>query len=339
MMDNVRKNRAIHRVAVIVTPGAPLFELAVPCEVFGAPRPDLIDPPYEVLLCATRTGVTVASGFLATETGSLDDAVDADTVIVPATADVNEPPDEALVKTLRSAYERGARVVGLCSGAFALAEAGLLDHKRATTHWMYAERLARQYPAVRVDPAVLYTADANVYTSAGTAAAIDLCLELVRRDRGASVVNELARRLVVPPHRTADQAQFVSVPVPAVPETGLGPVLEWARGHLHERVTLAQLATRAHVSPRTLIRRFEGEYGLTPSRWLHAERLRRAQQLLEASELSVEQVAEQSGFGTPASLRQAFARNLHTSPSAYRDTFRLGPGRPSGYRAQPTATG
>lgn len=323
IIDAVRKNHAIHRIAVILTPGAPLFELAVPCEVFGAPRPDLIDPPYDVMLCATEPGATVASGFLATEAGPLEDAISADTVIVPACADVNEPPSESLVDALRLAHGRGARIVGLCSGAFALAQAGLLDGKRATTHWMYAERLARQYPAVHVDPAVLYTADENVFTSAGTAAAIDLCLELVRQDHGAVVVNELARRLVVPPHRTADQAQYVSVPVPAAPETGLGPTLDWARGRLHERVTLAELAAQAHVSRRTLIRRFEREYGLTPSRWLHGERLRRAQQLLESTELSIDHIAEQSGFGTPTSLRQAFASQLHTSPSAYRETFRL----------------
>ncbi|RKS08437.1 AraC family transcriptional regulator with amidase-like domain [Nocardiopsis sp. Huas11] len=321
----MRKKHATHRVAVVLTPGAPLFELAVPCEVFGAPRPGLIDPPYEVVLCATRRGASVASGFLATEAGSLHDAIGADTVIVPACADVDEPPDHGLVDMLRSAHGRGARIVGLCSGAFALAAAGLLDGKRATTHWMYAERVARWHPAVSVDPAVLYTAEANVFTSAGTAAAIDLCLELVRRDRGAAVVNELARRLVVPPHRAADQAQFVSAPVPVEPDTGLGPVLEWARGRLHERITLAELAAHAHVSPRTLNRRFEREYGLTPSRWLHTERLRRAQQLLEATELSIEQVARQSGFGTPTSLRQAFARGLHTSPKAYRNTFRLTP--------------
>lgn len=323
MIDTVRKKHATHRVSVVMTRGAPLFELAVPCEVFGAPRPDLIDPPYDVVLCATESGVTVAAGFRATGVGSVEDAVEADTVIVPACADVDEPPDERLVDALRAAHKRGARIVGLCSGAFALAEAGLLDGKRATTHWMYADKLARRYPAVDVDPAVLYAAEDNVFTSAGTAAAIDLCLELVRQDRGAVVANELARRLVVAPHRTADQAQFVSAPVRDDPDTSLGPVVEWARAHLHERVTLTQLAARANVSPRTLIRRFQREYELTPSRWLHTERVRRAQELLEATELPIDQVAEQSGFGTPTSLRQAFARNLRTSPTAYRDTFRL----------------
>lgn len=322
----MRKNHANHRVAVVLTPGAPLFEVAVPCEVFGAARPGLVDPPYELVLCATEPGLTVASGFLATGAGTLQDAADADTLIVPACADVDARPDPALVESLRAAHDRGARVVGLCSGAFALAEAGLLDGARATTHWMYADRLARRYPAVRVDPTVLYTAEGDVFTSAGTAAAIDLCLELVRRDRGAAVVNELARRLVVPPHRAADQAQFVSARVPVDPGAGLGPVLEWARGHLHERITLDRLATRAHVSARTLIRRFDREYGITPSRWLRTERLRRSQHLLEATTLSVDEVARESGFGTPASLRQAFARELRTSPTAYRETFRLGPG-------------
>jgi AraC family transcriptional activator FtrA len=192
---------------------------------------------------------------------------------------------------------------------------------------MYAEALAERYPLVTVDPAVLYTADGTVFTSAGTAAGIDLCLELVRQDHGAVVANEVARRLVVPPHRAADQAQFIPLPVPAQPGTGLGPVLEWAQGRLHERITLAGLAEEAHVSPRTLIRWFEREYGITPSRWLQAERLRRAQQLLESTELPIDQIANQSGFGTATGMRQVFARFLHTSPAAYRDTFRHLPAR------------
>ena len=321
-MDTMRKKNDSHRVAVALTPGAPLFGLAVPCEIFGAPRPDLIDPPYRLTLCATEPGAPVASGFLATGAGTMAELAAADTVIVPACADVHQPPPEVLVAALRDADARGARIVGLCSGTFALAAAGLLDGGRATTHWMYAEELARRHPSVRVDPAVLYTAQGRVFTSAGTAAAIDLCLELVRRDLGSVVVNELARRLVVPPHRAADQAQFVPIPVPKEPTTGLGPVVEWARGRLHERITLARLAEHAHVSPRTLIRRFEREYGLTPGRWLQAERLRRAQHLLESTGLTIDRVAGDSGFGTAAGMRQAFAQHLHTSPHAYREAFR-----------------
>ncbi len=326
MIAMMRKNRDKHRVAVVVLPGAPLFELAVPCEVFGTPRPDLIDPPYELVLCASGPEVSVGAGFHVPQTATLDDLVEADTVVVPACADVTQTPPADVVEALRRAHRRGARVVGLCSGAFALAEAGLLDGQRATTHWMYADLLARRYPQVTVDPAVLYTAAGTVFTSAGTAAAIDLCLELVRRDRGAAVVNELARRLVVPPHRTADQAQFVPVPVPqesAHSTAGLGPLVEWARAHLHEHLTLARLAEHARVSPRTLMRRFEREYALTPSRWLQIERLRRAQHLLESTGLSIDQVADRSGFGTATSLRQAFTRHLHTSPHAYREVFHL----------------
>ncbi|MCE0537969.1 helix-turn-helix domain-containing protein [Kineosporia rhizophila] len=319
----MRKKRDNHRVAVAVMAGAPLFELAVPCEVFGLPRPDLIDPPYEFLLCASGPDVAVGFGFHVPRTSGLEDLIQADTVIVPACADVTQTPPADLVAALRLAHERGARIVGLCSGAFALAEAGLLDDGKSTTHWMYAGELARRYPKVDVDPAVLYTAEGTVFTSAGTAAAIDLCLELVRRDRGAAVVNELARRLVVPPHRSADQAQFVPVPVPENPGTGLGPVVEWARAHLDQQITLADLAAQASVSPRTLIRRFEREYALTPHRWLQIERLRRAQHLLESTTLSIDQVAGRSGFGTATSLRQAFARHLHTSPHAYREVFRL----------------
>lgn len=318
----MRKNHANHRVAVAVTPGAPVFEVAVPCEVFGAARPDLIDPPYSLRLCATEPGATIASGFVVPEAGTMAELAEADTIIVPACADVNQAPPASLVAALRRAHLGGARIVGLCSGAFALAEAGLLDGRRATTHWMYAEALATRYPSVKVDPAVLYTADGTVFTSAGTGAAIDLCLELVRRDHGSAVVNELARRLVVPPHRAADQAQFVSIPVPIEPGTGLGPVVEWARGHLNDRITLGDLAGHANVSPRTLLRRFEREYGLSPSKWLQSERIRRAQQLLETTELAIDHVADESGFGTAASMRQAFASHLHTSPYAYRETFR-----------------
>ncbi|MFC9420034.1 DJ-1/PfpI family protein, partial [Bacillus mobilis] len=203
-------------------PDAPLFEVAVPCEIFGAKRPDLISPAYEVSLCATAENTTVASGFAAAGAGTLQDLTKAGTIIVPAFADVDTPPSSELVAALQEGNARGARIVGLCSGAFALAEAGLLNGRRATTHWMYAEKLARRYPLVDVDAAVLYTAEGNIFTSAGTAAAIDLCLELVRRDLGASVVNELARRLVVPPHRSADQAQFVPVPVPEPTGSRLG---------------------------------------------------------------------------------------------------------------------
>ena len=310
-------------MALVLTPAAPLFEVAVPWEVFGVPRPGLIDPPYQVTICVTEPGAAAAAGFIPTAATGLDGLELAETVIVPACADVDEPPPPGLVQALRSAYARGARIVGLCSGAFALAEAGLLDGRRATTHWMYAERLSRRYPSVQVDPAILYTTGEQVYTSAGTAAGIDLCLELVRRDHGSHVANEVARRLVVAPHRAADQAQFVPVPVPENDgAAGLGPALEWARAHLDEHITLADLAGRAHISPRTLIRRFEGEYGVTPSQWLRRERLRRAQELLEMTSMPVDQVAHTSGYGTAASMRQSFARDLHTSPAAYRQGFR-----------------
>lgn len=318
----MQKDRVGHRVAVVLTPDAPLFEVAVPCEIFGASRPDLMSPAYDLYLVSTVPGATVASGLLAPSAGSMDDLAYADTIIVPAFASVDAAPSGALVGALRAANARGARIVGLCSGAFALAEAGLLDGRRATTHWMYAETLASRYPLIDVDASVLYTADDNIFTSAGTAAAIDLCLELVRRDRGAAVVNELARRLVVPPHRSADQAQFVPVPVPEPTGARLGPTLEWARANLREHISLADLARHASVSRRTLIRHFEREHGMTPSRWLLLERVRRAQHLLESSEMSIDRVAAESGFGTTTSMRQVFARQLHTAPAAYRGTFR-----------------
>lgn len=321
----MRKKHDTHRVALAVTPGAPIFELAVPCEVFGVARPDLADPWYEFQVCATEPETVVASGFLSTGAGTLDDLVHADTVIVPACTNVHDRQPAQLVDAIREAHVRGARIAGICSGAFVLAEAGLLDGRHATTHWMYATELSRRYPSVRVDATVLYAEDGGIFTSAGTVAAIDLCLELVRRDHGTAVANALARRLVTPPHRTADQAQYMSSPIPETNDLDVGATIQWARQHLDENLKVRDLAKHAHVSERTLIRRFAAIYGSTPSAWLTIERLRHAQELLETTTLPIERVATVSGFGTAASLRAAFARNLHTSPSAYRKTWQLQP--------------
>lgn len=314
-----QRARRAHRVALAVTAGAPVFELAVPCEVFGTARPDLSDPWYDLRLCAEAPDTAVAGGFRTTAAGSLDDLVEADTVVVPACANVHERQPPALVAAVREAHRRGARVASVCSGAFVLAEAGLLDGRRATTHWMHAESLARRYPRVRVDATVLYTQDGDVHTSAGTAAALDLCLELVRQDRGTAVANALARRLVTPPHRTADQAQYMTAPVqPASPASALADVTAWALDNLSAPLRLCDLAERAHLSERQLTRRFLTTYGRTPGEWLVRERLRRAQELLEATARTVDRIAEDCGFRTAAGLRAAFARHLHTSPSAYR---------------------
>lgn len=312
-----------HSVAALAVHGVAPFELAVACEVFGIDRPELADPWYRFVVCAgepppLRTG----AGFTIDTPHGLDDLVRADTVVVPAWSRDEEPP-EAVLDALREAHRRGARVLSFCSGAFVLAAAGLLDGRRATTHWMYAERLAARYPQVRVDPDVLYVDEGRVLTSAGTAAGIDLCLHVVRLDHGAEVANAVARRMVVPPHRDGGQAQYVEAPVPASPaEDDLGATLAWAVEHLNEPLTVERLARHARLSPRTFARRFKAATGTTPLRWLLAQRVVLAQRLLETTDQPVELVARACGFGTAAGLRQHLFRALSTSPLAYRRTFR-----------------
>jgi transcriptional regulator GlxA family with amidase domain len=301
------------------------FELAVACEVFGIDRSDMGLPGYDFFICATEDPPLRAKGglFSLDTPYRLPDLERAGTIVVPAAEDVHERTDEATLEALRKAHARGARIISVCSGAFVLAAAGLLDGKRATTHWMYADLLARRYPKVKVDPRVLYVAEDNIYTSAGTAAGIDLCLHIVRLDHGADVANMFARRMVVPPHRDGGQAQYVDLPLPVTPEDhDLSGTLDWMRQHLDRNVTVPELAHRAHMSPRTFARRFLAATGTTPHKWLLGQRILRAQQLLEGTDLPVEMVAEQAGLGSAASLRQHFQRQLNTSPQAYRRTFK-----------------
>lgn len=312
----------MHVVTVAVTPGAPIFELAVPCEVFGIDRPELVDPWYEFRLCAVEPGPTpVAGGFSVEAPKGLEALADSDTIIVAACTNVHAAPSPALLEALRDAHARGARIAAICSGAFVLAAAGLLAGRRATTHWMHADELSRRYPDVEVDPSVLYVQAGTIFTSAGTAAGLDLCLELVRQDHGAGVANMLARRLVVPPHRGGGQAQFVETPIREAGDS-LAGLLDWALARLGEPLTLADLARAAHLSTRTLARRFQTAVGMTPMQWLLAQRIRRAQQLLEVTDEPVERIAELAGFGSPANLRQHFARFTGVSPLSYRRTFR-----------------
>ncbi|MEV6348691.1 helix-turn-helix domain-containing protein [Actinoplanes sp. NPDC051851] len=317
----MRNRTDIHRVALAVTPGAPIFEIAVPCEVFGIARPDLVDPWYDLRICATSPATAIGGGFVSSGASGLDDLVTADTVVIPACADVHTAQPADLVDAVREAHGRGARIAAICSGAFVLAQAGLLDGRRATTHWMHAGELARRHPLVRLDPAVLYAEDAGIFTSAGTAAGIDLCLELVRRDHGTMIANALARRMVTPPHRPADQAQFMIAPVSPAGSPPLAEVTQWALRRLGEPIRLRDMAARAHLSERQLTRRFLSVFGRTPGAWLTAERLRHAQALLETTELTIEAVAGSCGFGTAAGLRAAFAKHLHISPSDYRATW------------------
>ena len=246
-------------------------------------------------------------------------------MLVPGLRPARWPPPAAALEALRAAHARGARVASICTGAFVLAHAGLLDGRRATTHWAHAERLAERYPAVTVDPGVLYLDEGDVLTSAGVAAGIDLCLHLVRRDHGAEVANAVARRIVVAPHRDGGQAQFVEAPVPVAEEHGLEPTRAWATERLREPLTVAAMARHAACSERTFARRFRAETGTTPLQWLLGQRVLHARRLLEATDLPVEHVADAAGFGTAASLRAHFRRATATTPLAYRRTFRGSP--------------
>jgi transcriptional regulator GlxA family with amidase domain len=303
-----------------------LYELSIPATVFGMPHPDLADPWYELRLCGTGEQPPEAgAGFALRSPYGLDGLVGADTVIVSwvpdDVIDDGRPVPSELVTALRRAHDAGARMVSLCVGAFALAEAGLLDGRRATAHWMHTAQLAERYPRVQVDDSVLYVDDGDVLTSAGMTAGLDLCLHLIRRDLGAHVANQLARRMVVPAHRAGGQAQFIDLSVPATDGQSLAPVLDWARAHLDQPLTIEDLARRAAMSPRTLYRRLQAATGTTPLQWLLNQRLARAQTLLEASDLSVEKIASLSGLGTANNLRHHFLKQIGISPSDYRRAF------------------
>ncbi|MDP9432359.1 MAG: helix-turn-helix domain-containing protein [Actinomycetota bacterium] len=310
--------------AVIDEPVA-AFELGVVCEVFGLDRSAQGLPTYDfAVVSVSGSPLSTFGGLTLATPHRLDRLGTADLVCVPAWRSVGEPPPEALLEALRDVVARGARVLAVCSGAFVLAAAGLLDGRRATTHWMYAERLARQYPQVEVDANVLYVDEGPVITSAGTAAGIDACLHVVRQEHGVQVANAVARRMVVPPHRDGGQAQFVEAPVPQQRHVGaadLAAVLDWAVAHLDRPLSVPVLARQAHLSERTFARRFCEVTGTTPHAWVLAQRIGHAQRLLEDG-LPVEQVARRVGFGAAATLRAHFARSLGTSPSSYARTFR-----------------
>jgi transcriptional regulator GlxA family with amidase domain len=313
----------MHRIAIPITPGMPLFELAVPCEVFG-PRDDFPVPWwYDVQLCAVQDSpVRTAERLLFDGALGLDELIQADTVIVPACADTQDDPPPALLQALRAAADRGARIASICTGAFALAAAGLLDGRPATTHWMHAAELAYRWPAVQVEPNVLYTDGGQILTSAGASAGLDLCLHIVRQDHGSRIANALARRLVIPPHREGGQAQYIEQPLPIDGSPSLGPCLDWAREHLELPLTVEDLAHQALMSPRTFARRFREVTGTTPLQWLCAERVRRAQDLLENTEDTIDRVAVMCGFGSAQRLRTHFTRINHVTPHEFRRTFR-----------------
>jgi transcriptional regulator GlxA family with amidase domain len=312
-----------HTVAALICNGVAPFELAVACEVFGIDRSDIASPWYRFLVCAAEpTPLRTSTGFTIDTPYGVKEAARADTVIVPAGVGVDQMPPEPMLDALRTAHRRGARILSVCTGAFVLAAAGLLDGRRATTHWMHAEKLAERYPAVKVDPRVLYVDEGDIMTSAGTAAGIDLCLHVVRLDYGAEVANAVARRMVVPPHRDGGQAQFVDQPVASGPgDDLLGDLLAWMGEHLDEDLAVDDLAGRAAMSPRHFARRFKAVTGTTPHQWLLGQRVLLAQRLLETTGDAVELIASRCGFGTAANLRQHFQRVVGTSPAAYRRTF------------------
>jgi transcriptional regulator GlxA family with amidase domain len=313
----------LQRVAVLVLDNVAPFELGVICEVFGTDRTADGFPGYEFHVCSPG-GATVrtTSGWLLTPTDDLTALDHADLIAVPAHPIGCPAPPEA-VAALRRAAERGAQVLSVCSGAFLLGEAGLLDGRRCTTHWKHAGELARRFPAAKVDPDVLYVADDHIATSAGTAAGIDLCLHLVRREHGSAVATALARRMVVPPHRDGGQAQYVEAPVPRTADAPtLEPLLSWLVTTLDQEHTADSLAARAHMSPRTFARRFRAETGTTPHDWLTGQRVLLVRHLLEQTDLGVDAIASRSGFGTAAMLRHHFTRRVGATPQSYRMTFR-----------------
>ncbi|MFF6787761.1 GlxA family transcriptional regulator [Streptomyces filamentosus] len=310
----------MHRVAVLAVPAVKPFDLSMPSTLFGAAEPGG-RPGYEVTVCTAVPGVVAASGGIDVVIRHGLEAVGAaDTVVVPSTGSRHDAEPAAL-DALREAAASGKRITSICSGAFVLAQAGLLDGRVATTHWGLAEELRSAFPSVRVDADRLFAEDGPVLTGAGSAAGIDLCLHLIDRDYGAAVANEAARAAVVTPVRPGGQAQFVRTPLPARTDSSLDGARVWALGHLDRPISLGDLAARAGVSVRTLTRRFTAETGVTPFEWLLQQRLLRARELLETTELTVDHVAARSGLGSGESLRQHLNRRIGMTPAAYRRAF------------------
>jgi transcriptional regulator GlxA family with amidase domain len=322
----------MHHVVVLALPGVVLLDLAAPTHLFG----HCGTGRYTLEVAGIDAGpITSSTGLAVVAERGLEALADADTVLVVGYEAAHDAPPGRVVGAVRAAHARGARVMSICTGAFVLAHAGLLDGRTATTHWWSADELASRFPEVSVDPDVLYVDEGSVLTSAGVASGIDLCLHVIRRDHGADVAAQIARRTVVAPHRDGGQAQFVtrpiddagptSSPATAAPRAaGLSATRAWAIARLDEPLDVATLAAHACVSPRTFARRFREETGTTPAQWILGQRVALAQQLLERTDLAVEAVATQAGFGTAASLREHLARRARTTPTAYRRAFRTG---------------
>ncbi|GHD18759.1 AraC family transcriptional regulator [Streptomyces violarus] len=316
-----------HRVVLLVDENSNPFEMSCAIEIFGLSRPELGRELYDFRLCAAAPHTRMRDGFFTlTGVAGLEAAEDADTLIVPNRPDTGTPRAPRVLDVVRRAHARGARLVGFCSGAFTLAEAGLLDGRPAACHWMWAESFRARFPQVGLERDVLFVDDGDILTASGSASALDLGLHVVRRDHGAEIANHVSRRLVFAAHRDGGQRQFVERPVPDVRDESLAPLLAWAQERLGEPMTVADLAARARVSPATLHRRFRAQLGTTPLVWLIGERVALACRLIERGEERLDVVAARSGLGTAANLRTRLRRATGLSPSAYRRRFGTGGG-------------
>lgn len=316
----------MHAVAVLAVHGVIPFDLAIPCEVFGRVRLPNANDEYDVRVCGEAAEVR-ARGFGIRAPWTLDDLANADTVVVPGTEDPTLPVPDIITAALRAASARGARIASICSGTFILAAAGLLDGRRATTHWLAAGLLARRYPAVTVDPGVLFVDEGRIVTAAGASAGLDMCLHLLRRDHGHAVAAHAARLAVAPLDRDGGQAQFIRHEAPGS-AASLAALLDWMRENAHRPLSVDELARQAAASPRTFARRFREQTGTTPLQWLITARVRRAQELLETTPLSLEEVASAAGFDGAAALRDRFRRTVGVSPKVYRRSLGVPAGQP-----------
>ncbi|MCP1617392.1 AraC family transcriptional regulator with amidase-like domain [Pseudomonas sp. SLBN-26] len=309
-------------VAILAYDGLCTFEFGIAVEIFGLPRPEFDFPWYRHCIVGLDDGpMRAMGGIQVLADAGLERLAEARTIVIPGWRDRAEAPPERLLAALRDAHARGARLVSICSGVFVLAASGLLDGQRATTHWRYTDELAQRFPAIEVDPDVLYVDAGLLITSAGSAAGIDACLHLVARDFGTQVANTVARRLVMSPQRAGGQAQFIPAPVAQAPRNDLSALMQWARQHLHEPLEVSQLARRVAMSERTFLRRFSEATGMTPKAWLQHERLARARELLESTADGSERIAERCGFRSVESFRVAFRNAVGLPPSAYRERF------------------
>lgn len=311
-----------HIVAAVAYDRLCTFEFGCTVELFALPRPELDVPWYEFAVCAAERGpIRATGGIIVQVTHSLRLLERADTIVIPGWRDADEPPPAQLLRKLRQSYDRGARLCSICSGVFVLAAAGVLAGKRATTHWKYLDRLVTRYPDIRVEPNALYVDEGQVLTSAGSAAGLDMLVHLVRKDFGPRIANQVAQRLVIPPHREGGQAQFVPRPVASDERGRLAKLLDWIRAHLAAEHTIESLAGQAAMSPRTLQREFKAATGLAPYAWIVRERIERAKELLETGRLPAQRIAERVGMGSAESLRHHFRMRVGTTPAQYRARF------------------